>query len=109
MSLADAFAPYEAQYKAEVMANTWGHLYPEPRKKYPGFVIFAHSAYGDLVVIKSEFDDLPDSPWFFEDLRMLLMKYETESGKVYRFDGYYMKYKNGNCIFAGKTFEATIS
>jgi hypothetical protein len=108
MSLADAFAPAEARYKAEVMANTWGHLYPEPRKKYPGYVIFAHGAFGDMVVIQNEFDDLPDSPWFFEDLRALVMKYETEAGKIYKFDGYYMKYKNGNHAFCGRTMEVNL-
>lgn len=104
MSIADAFAPAEAHYKAQVTNETWGHLAPEPRRKYNGFILFAHAAYGDLTVIDYRFKNLEDSPWFCEDLHEFIngIAGEKPQGRIYRFDGTYMKYKNGSHSFSGK-------
>ena len=109
MSLADAFAGAEVHYRAEVYAATWGHLAPQPRQTYRGWILFAHSAYGgETCLINADFGDLDDSPWLYEDLqeyvehhREVLPNNERE-GNVYRFDGTYTKFKNGGCRFSGK-------
>lgn len=101
-TMADAFAPAEAKYKAEVMAATWGHLAPKP-KKYEGTILFAHGEYGDLVPLRAAFHGLPDSPWFFDDMTDWIFEQKTEEGKIYLFVGSYTKFKNGNCRFSGKT------
>lgn len=105
MSLAQAFAPAEAAHRARVISATFGHLAPSVRKKYRGTIVFTHSAYGQLVPIRAEFQNLPDSPWFYEHLQDFVAERASEPGKVYRFDGTYMVFKNGSPSFAGTVRE----
>lgn len=105
MSLANAFAPHEAAYRSRVLASTFGHLAPSVRKKYRGTIIFTQSAYGALVPIRADFPSLPDSPWFFEHLSDFVTERAVEPGKVYRFEGSYMVFKNGNPSFSGTVTE----
>jgi hypothetical protein len=105
MSLAQAFAPAEAAHRAQVLAATFGHLAPSIRKKYHGSILFTQSAYGSLVPIRADFPDLPDSPWFFEHLNDFVAERAREPGKVYRFDGTYMVFRNGSPSFSGKVIE----
>lgn len=113
MSLADAFAPVEAGYRNQVMTETFGHLAPHPRQKYSGEILFTHGEYGDIIVIRNEIE-IEDSPWFFEDIqefvagRMVqgvgayVKRTLIKTGAVYRFTGYYMKFRNGAYRFSGK-------
>jgi len=101
--LEDAMGPATARYSAEVMAETWGHLAPEPRRRYPGTIVFTHGAYGDLTPIVVEFGQLPDSPWFFDGVLEFIGSRKTAPGKVYRFSGTYMMCKNGSHRFSGRT------
>ena len=105
MSLAEAFAPAEARHRSQVMAATFGHLAPQVRKKYRGTILFTHSNYGQLVVIRADFKNLPDSPWLFEHLNDFVFERATERGKVYRFEGSYMLFKNGKPSFSGTVTE----
>lgn len=105
MSLADAFAPAEARHRSQVLAATFGHLAPQARKKYPGSIIFAQSEFGQLVPIRSSFDDLPDSPWFYQHLTDFVADKATEPGQVCRFEGHYQLYKNGKGKFTGTITE----
>lgn len=93
----------------EVMEDTWGHLRPQPRRSYKGSILFAVSAYSafGVSVIDTEFDGLPGSPWFYEDLCDWLNedeRYKLEPG-VYRFTGTYRAsanpHKHG--VFKGAT------
>lgn len=102
MSLADAFAGADADFKSRVMHSTWGHLAPEPRRVYPGVIVFAFSAYGDIVPITSDFKGLDDSPWFFDHMQEFIGKKALVRGTIYRFDGTYLMFKNGNGRFSGK-------
>ena len=52
--------------KHEVMADTWGHLYPEPGSKHEGEIVFAIGAYGDEIIIFDDFKTLNDSPQKYE-------------------------------------------
>lgn len=92
----EAFAPVEARYRAQVMGETWGHLAPQARTKYKGSVLFAHSVYGGdgTTVIRTDFQELPDSPWFYEGLHELAGEHRSEHGDdveggVYLWTGYY--------------------
>lgn len=102
MSLADAFSGHEALYRSQVMAQTWGHLAPEAGKRYSGTILFTQTEYGQLVPIRSDFKDLPDSPWFFEHLNDFVANEATVPGAVCRFRGTYVTFKNGNHRFTGK-------
>jgi hypothetical protein len=68
MSFASACQEIEAEMRAQVQVETFGHLAPVARKIYSGYMVFAFSDYGDITPLKAEFEDLPDSPWFFEDM-----------------------------------------
>jgi len=93
MSLADAFAPYEAKQRESVMEATWGHLAPKKRKTYRGYIVFTHSIYGDILNIANDFGELPDSPWFFQAMMDFICSQDTEQGCVYRFDGTFRNYQ----------------
>jgi len=108
MGLAKAFASYEAQYKAKVMTNTWGHLAPEPRKKYQGEILIAYSAYGDQIVLQDKFEGLPSSPWFYSDMVGFMSELKLESFGIYKFTGYYQRFKNGNHRFVGDIKKCSI-
>lgn len=56
-TMAEAFAPAEAAHRARIMGETWGHLAPKPSNIYTGTIMFAHSEYGDLVPLRTAFDD----------------------------------------------------
>jgi hypothetical protein len=102
MSIADALEPAEAAQQAQVLKATFGHLAPSIRKKYKGSILFAQGEYGDLVVIRADFPSLPNSPWLHDHLQDFVAERAQEAGKVYRFDGSYMMFKNGNPSFKGE-------
>lgn len=103
MSLADAFAPAEAAHRTRVISATWGHLAPTPRKVYAGHIIFTEGEYGHLIIIRSDFPELENSPWQFEDFHDWLGKQSTEPGTIYRFDGTYTRFKSGGYRLSGAT------
>src|SRR5438270_14063598 len=97
MAWTDVFAPMEAQYRAEVIAATWGHLAPKQNKTYHGYIIFAIGCFGNdnlnPTAIACEFKGLDSSPWFFDSLTMFLQNLEMKEGCVYRFDGTFHNYE----------------
>jgi hypothetical protein len=114
MNLQEAFEPIEEMNRAVVMADTWGHLAPKPNTKYPGFIVFCHSEYGDITPIRVDFPNLPDSPWFFDDLIDFISNrvcsrgtVHLPEGEVYLFTGTYTKFQNGNYRFSGKIKKIT--
>lgn len=101
---ADAFAEHEARFKAAVMRDTWGHLDASPGV-YDGYIVFTHGTYGDIVVIDNHFEGLSDSPWLYDHIYDKVNKFvdtgRTERGRVYRFDGVYIRQKNGGHRWRG--------
>jgi len=83
----------------EVREETWGHLRPKLNHKYYGYVVFAYSAWGELVLIDAEFTGLDSSPWLYDDLIEFVDSYEDLSTGVYRWDGWYKRFQNENCQF----------
>ena len=104
MSLSEAFAPIEAINTAIVLKNTWGHLYPQIGRKYEGYILVAHGCYGDTIVVDQSFTDLPDSPWFADDLFEFMRNQNFDTIGIFRFNGWYKKFKNGNYQFGGGKF-----
>lgn len=106
MSLAEVFAEGEAINRAIVEVQTWGHLAPEPGRVYAGSMVLAYGCYGadGLVPVRVEFEGLPDSSWFYDELCDWLCETQarTEEGEVYRWAGTYRKFRNGRCRFTGK-------
>ncbi len=98
--MADAFAPVEARYRAQVMQETWGHLAPRKHKTYRGSIVFAIGCYGsdylNPTVLSSDF---PDSPWMYESIMDFLGdgqhadKQRFTVGTVHRFNGSFRNYE----------------
>ena len=92
-----------------VLSQTWGHLYPKDQQPHDGFIVFAHSAYGDISSIDSDFKDIDDSPWFFQDMMNYIGKCNTIAGNIYIFKGTYRKLKNQRAVFKGKIQKIKVS
>jgi len=99
--IADAFAPAQAKYKAQIMSQTWGHLAPKKNKTYKGRIVFAVGCFGDdplnPTALFCEFDGLDSSPWFFDALADFIAEQESEAGCVYEFKGTFRNY-----VFKGR-------
>ena len=99
----------ERKYQ-EVMKDTWGHLAPEPRKKYYGTILIAACDNGDTVIIREKFPELDGSPWQAEDFSDWLCRLPIDlADGIYQFDGWYMKYKNDNYHIGSKLKKAEIT
>jgi len=101
----NAFAPVEAAQAARVRQATFGHLSPSVRKKYHGSIVFTHTECGQMIPICSDFPKLPGSPVFDDHLCDFVAEKAVEAGKVYKFVGTYMLFKNGNPSFSGTITE----
>lgn len=115
-----AFAPAEAKYKQEVLADTWGHLAPLRNKTYRGHVVFAVGCFGsdDLnpTIIECELESrdgvsLDSSPWFYDSVTDFVGEFvgiddsgEAKTGGVYRWEGTFRNYK-----WTGKLRRLTLS
>ena len=104
MSLADAFAGSESDHKERVLQSTWGHLKPECQTKHQGSIIFAWCEYGGhVVIVRSDFPTVADSPWFYQDMLNYAVNKTIKAGHgLYKFVGTYTKFKNGKCKFSGR-------
>lgn len=90
-----------------IMEETWGHLAPKPNTIYPGTLVFAQGDYGNLVPLKTEFKNLPGSPWFFNDMQDFINKKAKTAGHIYKFTGTYRLLKNGKGRFSGTVQDVT--
>lgn len=94
-TMADAWAPIEANYRAKVYEATWGHLAPRKNKSYRGHIVFALGCFGNdhlnPTVLECEIG-LDSSPWFFDALIEFLESLGGHEGGVYRWDGTFRNY-----------------
>jgi len=98
VSIADAFRPAENHYRQQVLAETWGHLAPRKNKKYKGRIVIAVGCYGNdhlnPTVLIAEFEDLDDSPWFFDALQEFIQDgIQFDSGQVIEWKGSFRNYR----------------
>lgn len=101
-TIADAFAPAEAAYRAQVMEDTWGHLAPHRNALYRGHITFALGCCGsdglNPTVLECEFvnrkhGEIDGSPWFHDAMNDFLQSLGGNEGAVYRFDGAFRNYE----------------
>ncbi len=82
---------YGTRRAATVVGETWGHLAPQQDRVYAGTMTYTLGCFGDLAVIRVDFTDLPDSPWFYEDLHEWIWNQGPSEGTVYQFTGTYCR------------------
>lgn len=78
------------------------------RKKYPGKVVYAHGADGQVMLIQTAFPTMPAHDSFESNIRQFLEDHPGEPGKVYKFEGAYMLFKNGHPSFSGHLKEVEL-
>ena len=93
--------------------ETFGHLKPKTQTEYKGYILFTLTAFGDTSIIDFEFENLTESPWFNNDILDLISEYTKKLPKdkyfgVFKWNGYYKKFKNGNFKFKGNFSEIKI-
>jgi hypothetical protein len=99
-----AFAEHEARYRAQIMADTWGHLDAQPGTTHSGYVVYAYTAWGQAEVIEAEFDGVAGGPAFYEHVNEFAYE-QTEATKVpgvWRWNGTYRVGRRGTAYFKGK-------
>lgn len=101
MPIVDAFATGKRE---RVLHDTWGHLAPEPGQKYPGTILIAQGDYRDCIILSARFDDLDDSPWLYDDMQEFIASAPSERPAIFKWSGWYVRYKNGRCRFGGGKF-----
>ena len=94
--------------------ETFGHLKPKTQTEYKGYILFTLTAFGDTCIIDFEFENLTESPWFNNDILDLISEYTKKLPKdkyfgVFKWNGDYKKFKNGNFKFKGNFSEIKIS
>jgi|ERR1700728_294464 len=96
-TIAEAFAPAEARYRAVIMEDTWGHLAPKKNKKYSGHIVWALGCFGsdhlNPTVLDFNLGALNGSPWLFDAMIDFLQDHSTDEGAIFRFDGYFRNYE----------------
>lgn len=103
MPIVDAFG---VQKKHNVMADTWGHLYPEPGSKHTGYMIIADSGLSGQTILASEFPTLDGSPQrdALENTVFDLYDWKQPAGCViYRLDCTLWFFKSSNDIYLGES------
>lgn len=95
------FLEAEAEHKARVMFDTFGHLDARVGERHEGSFVFIHGQHGDVCVVRSNFPTFGEGPGYFTD-REEYMFGLVEKGNpceqlgIYRFDGYYTLPKRKN-------------
>lgn len=98
MNLADVFAPAEAKYKAQVMANTWGHSHPPPGD-HEISIIYVHGCYGDCTVLDVYYPTMNDSPWLYAAIANHTNTCPADRGEMWSWTGTIRWFKNGGHRF----------
>ena len=100
----DAFAEHEARHRKKVLADTFGHLEPQPGHTYAGRVITARPIYdhGNVVILACDFP-FEGGPSFYRDIHD---HFETKCpdiiGGVWVWEGTLRIFKNGGSRWSGK-------
>jgi transcriptional regulator GlxA family with amidase domain len=102
--MANAIGIAESQYSLTIQRETFGHLYPEVEKSYSGFILMTFTCWGYASPIDCKFKNLDMSPELFDHINEFIQSEQKDSreGQVWRFDGKYIKFKDGTCEFKGK-------
>lgn len=90
--------------KHNTMADTWGHLYPQPGSKHQGFILIATGEDGTTIILRSEFTTLSCSPMraHLESTALNLYNYQESGNKIWRLDCTLWFYKTSSGIYLGE-------
>jgi hypothetical protein len=110
----DTLALCVADAYVRVTDATFGHLKPKPQTEYTGYILFTKTSFRETCIIDFEFENLTESPWFNNDILDLISEYTKKLPKdkyfgVFKWNGTYKKFKNGNFKFKGDFSEIKIS
>ena len=87
MSLRDIADQIMADRKKFVMAQTWGHLFPDDGTAIKGNIIMAYTVYRDIVAVQDNMS-VDGSPWWYSALQEFmgefLDKHSLDPGTVCR-------------------------
>jgi hypothetical protein len=87
--------------KHNEMKGTWGHVYPAPKTKHTGFIVFSFGCYGDYSIVESSFDGLCSSPMRYHLEQDVFNMFDVEEG-VYRVDCTLWFFKTVKDSYLGK-------
>lgn len=99
----------EAEHKASVMYQTFGHLDAKPGDRHKGFFVFINGQHGDMDVVYSNFPTFGEGPGYFHDREGFIYELTAGNGSctevgIYRFEGEYrLPKRKGPARFVGKT------
>jgi hypothetical protein len=107
----------EADNRARVYAQTWGHLAPKPRDVFEGYIVFAVGTHGDEVILDWDFGELQANPWLHTQMISWMGKQIDKLSPrlgdrcfgVWRFEGTYTRLKNGSGRFSGKVYPQRVA
>ncbi len=105
MGLASVENSIKAMNRAQQEIETFGHLAPKLQTLFKIDILFTYTAYGRTEIIDCVYEDgLEDSPWLFSDMNEFTGDwcFKNDEVGVFKFNGKYKKFKNGNCKFYGK-------
>lgn len=105
--MASICAEIDAHNKTIVYHQTFGHLVPEARKFFPGYILFAYGCHGDIVLLDWDFGELEANPWLHHTMTEYVGDYVMKKALhldygIWRFEGTYHMQKNGYGKFRGK-------
>lgn len=94
MSFQEQCVAIEMNNRAQVMAETFGHLEAEPGTRHAGWFTFITSQHGSNAVIESDFPTFGEGPGYYMDRDEYIWSLIKDNGPasaigVYRFDGEY--------------------
>lgn len=103
MSIADAFIATDAEYKASVLAATWGHFESKANIIHRGKVIFAVTDYNEHTIIEHTFS-FEGGPGFYSHITDVIYKisqdYKLDTG-VYVLEACCRRYKSSGYRTSG--------
>ena len=86
--------------KHEVMADTWGHLYPEPGSKHEGHILVMHHD-GKTMMLDRNFKSLDCSPIEYELVCSIIDMFEWTDG-LHKISCTLWFYKTCNNMYKGE-------
>lgn len=87
---------YGARRKHNVMQDTWGHMYPEPTKKYPCKILLVH--HENSTMLLDRVNVCGCSPQEYELVCSILTQYEWTNG-IHLVDCVLWFFKNSDDLF----------
>lgn len=105
----ETFMEIEAENRAIVTYQTFGHLDAKPGERHKGYFVFINGQHGDMDVVYSDFPTFGEGPGYFYDREDFICELTSGDGPcnavgIYRFDGEYrLPKRKGSARFVGKT------